>query len=201
VHEKRDSLGGASKTVRTAIGAVASIIGFSGFTALGFRVFGIGPEAIIAAICSLVSFVFTVLMKRRTKRGAELYGKILGFKDFIRLAELDRLKKLVFENPAYFYDVLPYAYVFGLSNMWAKTFDGIDLEPPMWYVNNRYDNRYAFSSMVFMNSFGNVTSSISQGLSIPRNNGSHSGGSGFGGGGFKGVSTGGGSGGFGGGRW
>ncbi len=36
---------------------------------------------------------------------------MLGFKDYIQKVETDRLKMLVEENPDYFYNVLPYAYV------------------------------------------------------------------------------------------
>ncbi len=41
--------------------------------------------------------------------------KLSGFRTFIEV-KLDRLNELVDENPAYFYDVLPYAYVFKLTD-------------------------------------------------------------------------------------
>lgn len=63
---------------------------------------------------------------------------LLGFKDFIEKAELDQLQKLSLENPEYYYDVIPYAMVFGLSDIWTKKFTNIPLSRPDWY--DTYDS-------------------------------------------------------------
>ena len=191
-----------NKVKRRAVMIIAGIVAFiacAGFVALGAQLYGLRNAALAAVLCTLISFVFTALMRKRTKKGADLLGKLLGFKEFISRAELDRLKSLVVENPSYFYNILPYAYVFGLSKKWAKNFEGIELEPPGWYSGGGYVG--AFNTVLFMNSFGRAASAMERGLSIPANSGGGSGGGGFGGGGFGGSSTGGGSGGFGGGRW
>lgn len=65
-------------------------------------------------------------------------GELLGFKDFIEKAELDQLQKLSLENPEYYYDVIPYAMVFGLSDVWTKKFTNIPLARPDWY--DTYDS-------------------------------------------------------------
>ncbi|HML36859.1 MAG TPA: DUF2207 domain-containing protein [Bacillota bacterium] len=153
-------------------------------------------------LASAVSLIFTMRMKQRTKKSASLLGKVLGFKEFIRTAELDRIKRLVDEKPDYFYNVLPYAYVFGLTDKWAKKFEKIDVAPPAWY-NPGYGYGYPmFNTWVFMNSFNHYTSAIQQNISIPP--APSGGGSGFsGGGGFSsgGGFSGGGMGGGGGGSW
>lgn len=71
----------------------------------------------------------------------EVAPELLGFKDFIEKAELDQLEKLSLENPEYYYDVIPYAMVFGLSEMWTKKFSSIALMQPDWYVSY-YDDPY-----------------------------------------------------------
>ena len=38
------------------------------------------------------------------------------------------------ENPMLFYDVLPYAYVLGVSDVYMKKFEGIPLQSPTWIV-------------------------------------------------------------------
>ncbi len=66
---------------------------------------------------------------KRTEKGKEIYGKVLGFRNFIKTAEYDRLQWLTKENPNYFYEVLPYAYSFGLVDHWSKHFKNIDITP------------------------------------------------------------------------
>ena len=48
-------------------------------------------------------------------------------------AEKEKLETLVMENPTYFYDILPYTYVLGISDKWIKKFESIAIEPPQWY--------------------------------------------------------------------
>jgi uncharacterized membrane protein len=149
-------------------------------------------SALVAAL-AIVGFPATRYMKRRTKRGAALLGKILGFKEFIRVAEVDRIKKLVEQNPSYFYDVLPYAYVLGLSKKWAKKFENIAMEPPTWYTGY-YGNR-AFTTLILLNSLDNATRVMSESIVPPAASGGSGGGFSGGGGGFSGGGMGGGGGG------
>ena len=39
------------------------------------------------------------------------------------------------DNPEYFYNILPYAYVLGVSDKWMKKFEGITMEAPHWYYS------------------------------------------------------------------
>ena len=68
-------------------------------------------------------------------------GDLLGFKDFIEKAEVPQLERLSMENPSYYYDVIPYAMVFGLSEMWTKKFSTIPLAQPDWY-DSYYSDPY-----------------------------------------------------------
>lgn len=58
---------------------------------------------------------------------------LLGFRDFIEKSELPMLKAQVDENPAYFYDILPFAMVFGLTKKWNEQFAALNIAPPTWY--------------------------------------------------------------------
>lgn len=75
----------------------------------------------------------TAFMPSYTTKSAQLQGRILGFRNFIRTAEYDQLKRLSDDNPQYFYRVLPYAAVMGLQTRWARKFTDIPLEAPDWY--------------------------------------------------------------------
>ncbi len=139
----------------------------------------------------------------RTEKGNRWYGECSAFKHFIETAELDRLKLLVEENPSYYYNILPYAYALGLTNKWAKNFEGIAISPPDWYIDP-YFNMRMLQSLYFMNMFhrGIVTNVNHINTQAFRQMGSGGFGRGFGGGGFGGGGFGGGgAGGMGGGGW
>ena len=86
----------------------------------------------LLAIC--VVMFFSVLLSRNiriyTKEGKEKLGKIIGFKEFIDTAEADRIKMMVEKNPNFYYDVLPYAYVLGVSDKWIKNLDVVQNDYP-----------------------------------------------------------------------
>ena len=127
-------------------------------------------------------------LQKRTQFGNEILGKINGFKNFLETAEKDKLEALVNENPTYFYDILPYTYVLGVSKKWISKFESIAIEPPEWY-----DYGHTAFNVRMMDTFMDKT--IVSAASTLNSSPSDSGGSGGGG------SSGGGSGGGGGGSW
>lgn len=134
----------------------------------------------------LICFVF---MPKRTPYGIEMLGRLEGFRNFLEVAEKQQLEQLVMQDPQYFYRILPYTYVLGVSDKWIKKFEAINLQAPDWYYGSYY-NVYDFGeTMDRTMSTANraMTSSPSE----------SSGGGGSSGGGFSG----GGSGGGGGGSW
>lgn len=165
-------------------------------------------DAILNEPIFLIGFIFGVICiigiavcikysKKRTSYGNEILGKIKGFKNFLETVEKDKLETMVFSNPTYFYDILPYTYVLGVSNKWIKKFEDINLEAPKWYIG--YNDFTVISFNSFMNSTlksanSLMSSSPSSSLSGGYSSGSSSSSSG-------GGSSGGGSGGGGGGSW
>ncbi len=153
---------------------------------------------VIAPVTVLLSII-SVFMRKRTPRGSELLGRLLGFKNFLERAEKSRIEQLVEENPSYFYDVMPFAYVLGVSDKWAKKFEGMAIHPPDWYRDS-YGPTGTFSVLVFQASLIHSMAFMNVAMAsrpVPVNSGSGFGGGGFGGGGFSGGGFGGG----GGGRW
>ena len=148
---------------------------------------------IIGLLCIGVMILVIKYLPKRTKYGNEMLGKLKGFKNFLETVEKEKLESLVMENPNYFYDILPYTYVLGVSDKWIKKFESISLQAPSWYDSS---NSFNISSF---NRFINSTMTSAQGAmtSSPSSSsgGSSSGGSSGGG------SSGGGSGGGGGGSW
>lgn len=192
-YDKRDQMKASSK-VGSRIGAL--LLTAAGL--LSFLVFGAFMNLMLPAVCavaaSVVCFVFTMLMKQRTPFSIDMMGKILGFKEFIRTAELDRLKLLVEETPEYFYHILPYAYVFGLTDKWVKNFEGIAIPQPGWYYSGYNGNM--FTAYYFMHSLNSCTRAMQTNITVPPvtegGSGIGGGGGGFSGGGFSGGGMGGG---------
>lgn len=126
---------------------------------------------------------FKSIMPAKTKKGALAREHLLGLKEYIRVAEKDRIAfhNAPETNPKLFEALLPYAVMFGLEKKWAKAFEGLTLPQPSWYVSH-----YAFVASAFMSDFSqNFSSNF---FVAPSTSGS-------GGGGFSGGGGGGGGGG------
>lgn len=138
-----------------------------------------------------------------TEAGRKCMGKILGLKKYIMVAEKDRIEMLAEENPELFFEILPFAYVLGVSDEFMKKFDNVEIAQPVWYECDTFTFLYfsnrMFANMRFMgivlrnNMINHSVSKVVSTVSKISGGGRSSGG----GGGFSG----GGSGGGGGGRW
>lgn len=134
-------------------------------------------------------------LERDTEYRKQQMSLLLGFREFIKKSELPMLKAMVDENPAYFYEVLPYAMVFGLTKKWVKKFDEIDMQQPDWYETN--GTQLLSAHLMADRLTSHVSSSISKAIEVSSHDltsagsGSSSSSSGFSGG-FSGGGGGGG---------
>ncbi|MGI6007562.1 MAG: DUF2207 family protein, partial [Ruminococcus sp.] len=161
----------------------------------------IAPMIVIMAV-SVLGAVLSAFMKKRTHKCAERMGYLMGLREFIETAELERIQMLAEDNPQWFYHILPYAYVFGLSDVWIGKFEQIAVPAPQWYVN-RTGRMDMFDLYVFHRCMSHNLNRINETMSIPKPE-SSSGGFSGGGGGFSGGGggfSGGGFSGGGGGSW
>lgn len=150
---------------------------------------------IVGIICVLGMISCLVFFPKRTKYGNEMLGKLKGFKNFLETVEKEKLESLVMKNPNYFYDILPYTYVLGVSDKWIKKFESISLQAPSWYDSSNTFNVSSFGT--FMDSTMVTTQSAMSSRPSRSSGGSSRGSGGSSGGG----SSGGGSGGGGGSSW
>lgn len=86
-----------------------------------------------------------------TKQGRDYLGHINGLKNFIVVAEKERMEMLVKDSPELFYDILPYAYVLGVSDVYMEKFKEISLEQPSWYSSTDVFSAYLFSQIMVDN--------------------------------------------------
>ena len=143
--------------------------------------------AVITIAASTVTMFAASVTLCPTAYKIEVSGKLLGLRNFIEKAELDRLERLIGDNPSYFYRVLPFAYVFGLTDTWAKKFETLAVPEPEWWSGGYYDTyvpMYMVHSMTrcMDDAMGEVYKNMETSQGTSYSGGGFSGG-GFGGGG------------------
>lgn len=137
-----------------------------------------------------VLMIFGFLMRQRTREGAELYRRILGFKLYMNTAE--KYRQQFNEKENIFEKFLPYAMVFGITKEWINKMKVIYGEDyfatyhPVWFYG-------AALASFDADSFNSAISSLSSNMSTTISSSPSS--SGAGGGGFSGGGGGGGGGG------
>ena len=162
----------------------------------------VGGRLSVAMIVVIVAMFLTVaffgaIMKRPTVRGRKVLDEMLGFKDYLEVAEKDEmnLRNPPEKTPQLFEAYLPFALALGVEQAWAEKFAGVlgairgprdDGYQPSWY-SGRWDSSRLSSNIGSVSS--ELGSAISSSVTPP---GSSSGG---GGGGFSGGGGGGGGGG------
>ena len=139
----------------------------------------------LGVVCIIGMAICLKYLPKRTPYGNEILGKLKGFKNFLQTAEKEKLEAMVMQDPTYFYHILPYTYVLGVSDKWIKKFESMSLQAPSWY-----DSPDTFDMMSF-GTFMNSTMASAQSVMSSNDSGGSSGGG----------SSGGGSGGGGGGSW
>jgi uncharacterized membrane protein YgcG len=175
--------------------AAAAFTALLGFGWLSWR--GHGPPAvplipIVTGLLTLATFGgFSKAMPRRTARGAAARKWALGFQEFARRVEGERLAEAAADPRHEFEALLPYAMALGVASEWARKYEGIyEQSSPSWYVGPHPG--VGFSTHSFERSLSSAMSKAGETMqSSPRSS------SGSGGGG----SSGGGGGGGGGGSW
>jgi uncharacterized membrane protein len=169
--------------------SVLVILAGAGLTWLLGRSLGAGLVGVAIIVVGIIALGVARLMPAKTRSGAELHRRALGFRRYMEVAEKERQRFAEREN--IFSEYLPYAIVFGCVEKWARAFKDIDTnaQTSSWYVGSG-----SFNAGVLSSSLQGFSSNL--GSAIAATPGS-SGGSGFSGGG----GAGGGGGGGGGGSW
>ena len=149
---------------------------------------------IVTILSGAIIFGFGWLMPARTALGTSVLADVLGFAEFLKRVERDRMQRVAL-TPDMFDRFLPYAIALGIEGTWAKAFADIYKEPPDWYHGSSAEGFRpgSFSTQSFASSLGDMSSAAGAAMaSAPRGSdesgfsGGHSGG-GFGGGGGGGF--------------
>lgn len=87
---------------------------------------------IFGLLCLILLIMFIKIMPKRTIYGNKMLGRIMGFKNYLENITKDEIKTKLKDNPNFFYDMLPYTIVLGISNVWIKKFENIKMSKPEW---------------------------------------------------------------------
>ena len=170
-------------------------------TALALMTGG-GPTFLVIAtviLMFLTMVFFAIIMKRPTIRGRNLLDELVGFKDYLEIAEKDELnlRNPPEKTPALFETYLPFALALGVDQQWSERFASLlaSIREPggRSYSPSWYDGKWNSSNL------SKATDGLSSGLNSAVASSVTAPGSSSGGGG--GGSSGGGGGGGGGGGW
>ena len=191
--------GASPQKVRNAFivqGLFAGLLtGGLGWAWMAFR--GIADPArvlvpVVAGVLTWALFAaFSPAMPRRTAAGARLRRWALGFQEYARRVEADRLQRDAADPRATFEALLPHAMALGVAATWARKFEGIYAQSgPTWYAGPSQGG--GFSTRSFEQSLSSAMVRTRQTMTAAPRSSSGSGGGG---------SSGGGGGGGGGGSW
>jgi len=179
------------RNVYLIIGIILAFLGFI-FLANSMSILVAGSTAVTGLLVAIFGF----FMPKKTIKGVDVYEKILGLKEYMTVAEKDRIEfhSSPAKRPETFEKLLPYAMVLGVEKEWAKQFETIYLSQPGWYEGANPGS--TFNTIYFASALSNFGSVANTSMGIKTEGAGAAGGlSGFGGGGFSGGGFGGGGGG------
>jgi uncharacterized membrane protein YgcG len=197
--------GGRYATRRLIIGLIAIAVSLAiGIAILNYNI-GMGPAILPALVPSflmgLAAFGFSWL-QAATKDGRQVMDQIEGFRQYLSVAEEDRLEYLnpPKKTPELFEKFLPYAIALDVENSWARKFTGVlaaagvGAAVSSWYTGDQHSTGNVTSVADRLG--GSLSSTISAAATPPGSSGggssSDSGGGSSGGGSFGGGGGGGG---------
>ncbi|MDE6441397.1 MAG: DUF2207 domain-containing protein [Clostridia bacterium] len=174
-----------------ALAGICLLFGLLYIAIVPSGIIGVLPKIILFIVCILISAV-SVMLITRTPAYKEQLNNIIGFKNFIELAEKKQLEMMLESDPQFYYHILPYAQVLGVTDKWEHKFDDLTVQPPDWITGDFVTDYIEFRMINSMlrSSMNRISSGM---ISRPSSSGSNGGGRGIGGG-FSGGGFGGGGG-------
>ena len=152
---------------------------------------------IVGVLMLVIAVIFSIIMKAPTLRGRKVLDEMIGFKDYLEIAEKDELnlRNPPEKTPQLFESYLPFALALGVDQQWSEKFAALlasirqpdgSAYHPTWY-NGSWNNSSLTASSSQLS--GALNSAVTSSVSPPGSS------SGSGGGGFSGGGGGGGGGG------
>lgn len=134
------------ETCRTAKRIVdgLTIVSFISFLIMGYFIF---PQEIYSnkslSVLIMVTTIFILRyvgsnMNKMNFKGNIFSCKLDRFRNFICNASVDDIKEICLRDKDYFYENLPYVYIFNIEDIWTNVYEELRLEKPHWFFTNVY---------------------------------------------------------------
>jgi hypothetical protein len=175
------------------------IFASSVFGAMAFNILASPVQSICFALIGIINVVFFFLLKKPTLAGRSIMDEIEGFRQYLSVAEEERLNVLnpPEKTPELFERYLPYAMALDVENEWGDKFAAVLAAASVDNNGNGYHPRWYRGSSWRSGNYGNFSTSLgaSLGSAVVSSTTAPGSSSGSGGGGFSGGGGGGGGGG------
>ena len=138
------------------------LITFYEITCFDLYVDTLGAKIFVAIIYYVIAYlIYTTNI--RTSSGMDKLGSLVGLREYIEKAEKSQLEYLVEENPSAYYDILPFAYVLGVSDIWINKFEDIKISNPSWLSSDMDEALFTnyYYSKILLSSLNTTQRSIS----------------------------------------
>lgn len=109
-----------------AVAALCAMLLASNFAGIRFGML------LSCIVCCFAGFV-TAHGGLRTSAGNDLLARLRSLRRFLTSAEPKQLKRLLHQDPQYFYRMLPFAEALGVGKAFANRFGTMRMEPCEWY--------------------------------------------------------------------
>lgn len=99
-------------------------------------------QVVVMLAASILSIFLISIMRSRGKDNAIIASKFMQLRQFIYHPNPRDLLQNHFENSNYYYEMMPYAIIFGGASSWAISFLRMSLSEPAWYKDEREESGF-----------------------------------------------------------
>lgn len=99
--------------------------------------------AIAIFVTAIIGALLIILMRARAKGNAILASRFMQLRHFIYHPTATVLAENYFQDPNYYYDIVPYALYFNGLETWAISFLTLNVPEPEWYSDDIEGNAFS----------------------------------------------------------
>ncbi len=92
---------------------------------------------IIHVLMTILFMLDLFALDRRTKKGSRYYRQIQALDNFVHQSRVAQIDELVYREPNYYYNMLPYAVALDVLQIWSGKFAALMIEKPFWFLTPR----------------------------------------------------------------
>lgn len=106
---------------------------------------------ILNMLMTIFFMLILFVLDRRTNAGSKMYMQVTALDNFIRQSRIAQIDEMLYQDPNYFYNVLPYVCALDLVPVWSGKFTAIMIQKPFWFLTPQTPSKamYWIEPMVY----------------------------------------------------